>query len=141
MFESPCKKGVADAFFLCGAGGWVRQRSRAGASRAIVEAFDASRQRGPRVDYRELEGRSRFEMNARPMPKLPNSFLSRLRAQTPATLDAVSAPHPDADTLAAAGMLAPRLPPVPRTVTLFDLSERNLARHAGSLDQEFRALR
>ena len=101
MFESPCKKGVADAFFLCGAGGWVRQRSRAGASRAIVEAFDASRQRGPRVDYRELEGRSRFEMNARPMPKLPNSFLSRLRAQTPATLDAVSAPHPDADTLAA----------------------------------------
>ncbi len=46
-----------------------------------------------------------------------------------------------ADTLAAAGMLAPRLPPIARTVTLFDLSERNLARHAGSLDQEFRALR
>jgi hypothetical protein len=35
------------------------------------------------------------------MPKLPKSFLSRLRAQTPATLDSVSAPHPDADTLAA----------------------------------------
>ena len=35
------------------------------------------------------------------MPKLPNSFLSRLRAQTPASLDPVSALHPDADTLAA----------------------------------------
>ncbi|HEY1183010.1 MAG TPA: zf-HC2 domain-containing protein [Bryobacteraceae bacterium] len=35
------------------------------------------------------------------MPKLPKSFLSRLRAQTPATLDPGSAPHPDADTLAA----------------------------------------
>ena len=46
-----------------------------------------------------------------------------------------------ADTLAAAGMLGPHLPIAPRTVTLFDLSERNLARHAGSLDREFRALR
>lgn len=35
------------------------------------------------------------------MPKLPKLFLSRLRAQTPATLDAASAAHPDADTLAA----------------------------------------
>ena len=47
-----------------------------------------------------------------------------------------------ADTLAAAGMLAHRLAPIARTVTLFDLSERNLARHGpAQLDQEFRALR
>ena len=45
-----------------------------------------------------------------------------------------------ADTIDAAGMLGPRLAPIARTVALFDLSERNLARH-GNLDQEFRALR
>lgn len=45
-----------------------------------------------------------------------------------------------ADTIDAAGMLGPHLAPIARTVALFDLSERNLARH-GNLDQEFRALR
>ena len=44
------------------------------------------------------------------MPKLPQLFLSRLRAQTPSTLDPVSAPHPDADTLAA---FAERVLPAP----------------------------
>ncbi len=49
-----------------------------------------------------------------------------------------------ADTLAAATLLAPHLPAVEssRTVTLFDLSERNLARHGiASLDQVFRSVR
>jgi hypothetical protein len=48
-----------------------------------------------------------------------------------------------ADTLAAARMLAPRLAPArtPRTVALFDLSERNLRRHAADdLELVFRAL-
>jgi hypothetical protein len=46
------------------------------------------------------------------------------------------------DTLAAASLLAPRLAPTARTVALFDLSERNLARHdQTSLDQVFRAVR
>lgn len=44
------------------------------------------------------------------MPKLPQLFFSRLRAQTPSTLDPVSAPHPDADTLAA---FAERVLPAP----------------------------
>ena len=40
-----------------------------------------------------------------------------------------------AEALAAADMIAPHLPPVesPRTVTLFDLSERNLTRHGTEL--------
>ena len=49
-----------------------------------------------------------------------------------------------AEALAAANMIAPHLPAVeqPRTVTLFDLSDRNLARHGiPSLDQMFRAVR
>ncbi len=49
-----------------------------------------------------------------------------------------------AETRAAADMVAPHLPVVemPRTVTLFDLSDRNLARHATpTLDQVFRAVR
>ena len=46
-----------------------------------------------------------------------------------------------ADTLAAARMLGPHLSAIARTVALFDLSERNLVRHAGQLDEEFRALR
>lgn len=46
-----------------------------------------------------------------------------------------------ADTLAAAALVAPHLATGPRTVTLFDLSERNLRRHdPGSLDRVFRAL-
>jgi hypothetical protein len=48
------------------------------------------------------------------------------------------------DALAAAKMIAPHLPAVeqPRTVTLFDLSDRNLARHGTqALDQVFRAVR
>jgi hypothetical protein len=48
------------------------------------------------------------------------------------------------ETLTAARMLAPRLAPArkPRTVALFDLSERNLRRHAkDDLDLVFRALR
>jgi hypothetical protein len=49
------------------------------------------------------------------MPKLPNSLLSRLRAQTPATLDAASAPHPDADTLAA---FAERALPAPERASV-----------------------
>ena len=49
-----------------------------------------------------------------------------------------------AETLQAANMVAAHLPPVesPRTVTLFDLSERNLTRHGTqALDQVFRAVR
>jgi hypothetical protein len=48
------------------------------------------------------------------------------------------------ETLTAAEMLAPHLPAaaVPRTVTLFDLSQRNVVRHGTSaLDQVFRAIR
>jgi hypothetical protein len=46
------------------------------------------------------------------------------------------------DTFAAATMLAPLLPRAPRTVTLFDLSERNLKRHGtDSLDDVFRTFR
>ncbi|MBS1119800.1 MAG: putative lipoprotein precursor [Deltaproteobacteria bacterium] len=48
------------------------------------------------------------------------------------------------DTRAAADMLSPHLAPVatPRTVSLFDLSERNLSRHGtDQLDQIFRAVR
>nr|HEX4316762.1 hypothetical protein [Kofleriaceae bacterium] len=45
------------------------------------------------------------------------------------------------ETLAAAAMLAVRLSPQPRTVTLFDLSERNLARHdVASLDRVFQTI-
>jgi hypothetical protein len=45
------------------------------------------------------------------------------------------------ETQAAAAMLAVRLTPRPRTVTLFDLSERNLARHdLASLDRVFRTI-
>jgi hypothetical protein len=45
------------------------------------------------------------------------------------------------DTLAAAAQLASRLAPMPRTITLFDLSERNLARHdVASLDRVFRTI-
>jgi hypothetical protein len=44
-----------------------------------------------------------------------------------------------AETLAAAELVAARLPVLSRTVTLFDLSERNLARHdAASLDRVYR---
>jgi hypothetical protein len=49
-----------------------------------------------------------------------------------------------ADARAAANMIAPHLPAVasPRTVTLFDLSERNLTRHGTeALDQVYRAVR
>jgi hypothetical protein len=51
-----------------------------------------------------------------------------------------------AEALAAARQIAPHLPQTtprtPRTVALFDLSERNLARHApATLDQVFRAVR
>lgn len=48
-----------------------------------------------------------------------------------------------AEALAAAAQIAPHLARSPgRTVSLFDLSERNLARHApASLDQVFRAVR
>jgi hypothetical protein len=51
-----------------------------------------------------------------------------------------------AETAAAADMLAPRLaavaPSMPRTVTLFDLSERNITRHGTSeLEHVFRAVR
>jgi len=47
-----------------------------------------------------------------------------------------------AETRAAADLLAPHLAPGERTVTLFDLSERNLTRHGtDDLDQVFRALR
>jgi hypothetical protein len=47
-----------------------------------------------------------------------------------------------ADTLAAAELVAPRLDAAPRTITLFDLSERNLARHdLASLDRVFRTIR
>jgi hypothetical protein len=48
------------------------------------------------------------------------------------------------ETLSAASMIAPRLAPVAsaRTVTLFDLSERNLNRHGvDKLEQVFRAVR
>lgn len=45
------------------------------------------------------------------------------------------------DVRAAAGMLAPHLPHAPRTVALFDLSERNLARHGEALASEFAAVR
>jgi hypothetical protein len=46
------------------------------------------------------------------------------------------------ETLAAASLLAPRLAPMARTVALFDLSDRNLARHdPTSLDEVFRAVR
>jgi len=45
------------------------------------------------------------------------------------------------ETRAAADMVAPRLARTPRTVTLFDLSERNLARHGvDTLDQVYRAI-
>jgi hypothetical protein len=45
------------------------------------------------------------------------------------------------DTQAAADLLAPHLSATSRTVTLFDLSERNLARHdLASLDRAFRTL-
>jgi hypothetical protein len=49
-----------------------------------------------------------------------------------------------ADAMSAAALLAPELAPVtqPRTITLFDLSERNLTRHGtASLDQVFRSIR
>jgi hypothetical protein len=48
-----------------------------------------------------------------------------------------------AEALAAAAQIAPHLADDPRrTVSLFDLSERNLARHAAAtLDQVFRAVR
>ena len=48
-----------------------------------------------------------------------------------------------AEVLAAARQIAPHLAPAPgRTVSLFDLSERNLARHVpATLDQVFRAVR
>jgi hypothetical protein len=49
-----------------------------------------------------------------------------------------------AEAMAAATMLAPHLAGVaePRTISLFDLSERNLTRHGtGPLDQVFRAIR
>lgn len=45
------------------------------------------------------------------------------------------------DVRAAAGMLAPHLPKTNRTVALFDLSERNLARHGDALASEFAAVR
>ena len=46
------------------------------------------------------------------------------------------------ESLAAAELVAAHLPATSRTVTLFDLSERNLARHdASSLDRVFRAVR
>jgi hypothetical protein len=46
------------------------------------------------------------------------------------------------ETLTAAHLLATRLPPAARTVALFDLSDRNLARHdPTSLDQVFHAVR
>jgi hypothetical protein len=46
------------------------------------------------------------------------------------------------DTLAASTMIAPLLHTAPRTVVLFDLSERNLKRHGtGQLDQVFRTFR
>jgi hypothetical protein len=45
------------------------------------------------------------------------------------------------ETRAAADMVAPRLAHAPRTLTLFDLSERNLARHGvDTLDQVYRAI-
>ena len=47
-----------------------------------------------------------------------------------------------ADTLAAAALVAPSLPAATRTLALFDLSERNLARHdSHSLDQIFQSVR
>jgi hypothetical protein len=50
-----------------------------------------------------------------------------------------------AETRAAAAMIAPRLAPAPpgspRTLILFDLSERNLTRHGTELDTVFRAAR
>jgi hypothetical protein len=83
-----------------------------------MESVYALRRRGscrldPRAVYRETEGRSRFEVSAQRMPKLPKSFLSRLRAQTPATVDL--APHPDADTLTA---FAERALPAPERASV-----------------------
>jgi len=47
-----------------------------------------------------------------------------------------------AETLAAANLIAPELAHAPRTLSLFDLSERNLTRHGNEkLDQVFHALR
>jgi hypothetical protein len=46
------------------------------------------------------------------------------------------------ETLAAANLIAPELAHAPRTLSLFDLSERNLTRHGtDKLDQVFHALR
>jgi hypothetical protein len=47
-----------------------------------------------------------------------------------------------ADTLAAAALVTPHLPATTRTVSLFDLSQRNLTRYGtDDLDQIFNSVR
>ena len=88
----------------------------------------------PALDFVRAAGPDRYEVTR-------TAFLhgNLLRAGDVLKIE-VTAP---ADTLAAARMLAPRLAPVatPRTVALFDLSERNLRRHAtDDLDLVFRSV-